>query len=157
MQCGLSKKEFAVMRVLLWYFGKDGRLYKIVRQETVVNRCKKWFGVRMSRRQFNRVAKRLETIGLMDRVRRHRRSARGTLLLRATLYQMGRAGFSLLGMTSSVVKSFQTILAVTGRALSNTFQGKRSFGPVDNSGRNDHLRIEGAARSGPIVLKFNTI
>jgi len=57
-------------------------------QEHIIRLARKYHKVEMSRRTLNRILKKLEFDGVIERVRRHTHKADGSLWLRSTLYKL---------------------------------------------------------------------
>lgn len=153
----LTELESSVWRVLLRFASYYGKKYAFPKQETIVRKCEKWFGVQMSRRTVNRVLASLEAKGFFVRVRRHSKKSTGELWLRSTLYKLSSRTFAELGRLGKLVSGFFESFAVPKMAQYFSFQKGRSLSPVDNLGINESSGSKGTARSGPIILQIKTV
>jgi DNA-binding HxlR family transcriptional regulator len=116
----MTDKGSAVLYALFGVAKAHGKGYCYPSQTHILHLTQKYEKISMSRRTLNRVLKKLETEGYIERVRRHTKTKSGSLWLRSTLYKLQKRAYKWLGVLRSWVNRFLSPFAVPNVAQHNS-------------------------------------
>jgi len=121
----MTDKGSAVLYALFGVAKAHGKGYCYPSQAHILHLTRKYEKISMSRRTLNRVLKKLESRGYIERVRRHTKTKAGSLWLRSTLYKLQKRAYKWLGVLRSWVNHFLSPSAVPNVAQYNSSKEER--------------------------------
>jgi len=130
----MTDKGSAVLYALFGVAKAHSKHYCYPSQKHIMYLTKKYEKVSMSRRTLNRVIKKLEDEGYIERLRRHTKKKDGSLWLRSTLYKLKGKAYRWLGVLRRWINGFLGLSAVPKLAQYNSLREKEilSGAPPEN-------------------------
>jgi hypothetical protein len=120
----MTDKGSGVLYALFGVAKAHSKHYCYPSQAHILYLTRKYEKISMSRRTLNRVIKKLESEGYIERIRRHTKKRDGSLWLRSTLYKLKRKAYVWLGVLRRWVNGFLGLSAVPKVAQYNSLREK---------------------------------